>query len=119
KRFQAEVEKLKALHAELSKSVQAVQKLESQMQENKSVQEEMELLGSDAVIYKLEGPVLVKQDTAEALQNVGKRIGYIKEEAKRHEAQIKDLEKKREELQSTLGRLQQQFQQAQVKAAAR
>ena len=42
--------------------------------------QEMILLEADAVIYKLIGPVLVKQDVEEAKLTVDKRISYITEE---------------------------------------
>jgi len=38
---------------------------------------EFKELKDDAVIYKLIGPVLVKQDKADATQNVDKRLEYI------------------------------------------
>ena len=50
------------------------------MQENKLVQEEFKLLKDDANIYKLIGPVLTKQDKAEAVTNVDKRIDFINAE---------------------------------------
>ncbi len=37
----------------------------------------MDLLEEGATVYKLIGPVLVKQDLNEAKQNVEKRIEYI------------------------------------------
>lgn len=39
--------------------------------------QELELLEDDANVYKLIGPVLVKQDLAEAKANVNKRLDYI------------------------------------------
>lgn len=39
--------------------------------------QELELLEDDANVFKLIGPVLVKQDLAEAKANVNKRIEYI------------------------------------------
>ena len=39
--------------------------------------QELELLDDDANVYKLIGPVLVKQDLAEAKANVNKRLDYI------------------------------------------
>jgi prefoldin beta subunit len=45
--------------------------------ENNGVKEELNLLESDANVFKLIGPVLVKQDLEEAHQNVSKRIDYI------------------------------------------
>lgn len=58
----------------------ARQKLESQQQENKSVQSEFSSLADDANIYKLVGPVLLKQDTAEAKSTVDGRLDYIGQE---------------------------------------
>ena len=37
----------------------------------------MDLLEANAVVYKMLGPVLVKQDVEEAKQNVQKRLDYI------------------------------------------
>lgn len=42
--------------------------------------QELDLLEEDANVYKLIGPVLVKQDLAEANANVRKRIEYISAE---------------------------------------
>lgn len=58
----------------------ARQKLESQQQENKSVQTEFSNLDDDANIYKLVGPVLLKQDTTEAKSTVDGRLEYIGQE---------------------------------------
>ena len=40
----------------------------------------MDILEGDAVVYKLVGPVLVKQDLEEAKQTVEKRLQYITKE---------------------------------------
>ena len=42
--------------------------------------QELDLLQDDTNVYKLIGPVLVKQDLAEANANVRKRIEYISAE---------------------------------------
>ncbi len=42
--------------------------------------QELERLEADAAVYKLMGPVLVKQDLVEARANVGKRLEYINAE---------------------------------------
>ena len=42
--------------------------------------QELELLEDDAVVYKLVGPVLVKQDVTEARVTVKKRLDYITKE---------------------------------------
>ncbi len=53
------------------------QQLDSQLAENNGVKEELGLLESQANVFKLIGPVLIKQDLEEAKQNVAKRIDYI------------------------------------------
>jgi prefoldin beta subunit len=82
---------------DMSTLVTARQKLESQQQENKGVQkvcdqiflkehtserslttcQEFNSLADDANIYKLVGPVLLKQDTTEAKSTVDGRLEYI------------------------------------------
>ena len=39
--------------------------------------QELDVIEADGNVYKLIGPVLVKQDLEEAKQTVGKRIEYI------------------------------------------
>ncbi|KAJ4834932.1 hypothetical protein Tsubulata_020897, partial [Turnera subulata] len=51
-----------------------------QLGENELVLKELDLLREDANVFKLIGPVLVKQDLAEANANVRKRIEYISAE---------------------------------------
>ncbi|KAL6991444.1 hypothetical protein U1Q18_009556 [Sarracenia purpurea var. burkii] len=59
-----------------------------------SLEHELDLLNEDANVYKLIGPVLVKQDLAEANANVRKRIDYMSAELKRLDAILQDLEEK-------------------------
>jgi len=82
------------LQQELQNSVQARQKLESQQQENKGVQKEFAGLKDDANIYKLVGPVLLKQDKSEAVLAVDGRLEFIEKEIKRVEKQIADIQEK-------------------------
>ena len=72
--------------------------------------EELELLEADANVYKLTGPVLIKQDLPEAKLNVQKRIDYIQGEVNRHEKSIKDLQTKSDGQRESLAKLQQQYQ---------
>lgn len=60
--------------------MEARQKLESQQQENESVQEEFNSLDDESNIYKLVGPVLLKQDKTEALMAVNGRLEFIEKE---------------------------------------
>lgn len=60
--------------------VDARQKLESQQQENQGVQSEFASLDGDSNIYKLIGPVLLKQDKNEAIMAVNGRLEFIEKE---------------------------------------
>ncbi|NWI21788.1 PFD6 protein, partial [Crypturellus soui] len=80
--------------------------------------QELELLDATNTIFKLIGPVLVKQDMEEAKATVGKRLDYIAGEIKRYEQQMQELERRAEQQRELLGRLQQDFQRAQGKVAS-
>ncbi|XP_076316458.1 prefoldin 6 [Tachypleus tridentatus] len=117
KRLSQELEKYKLLQKDFQKTYSLRQQLEGQLNENNIVKEEMDLLEPNADVYKLMGPVLVKQDLEEAQQNVAKRIEYITNELKRHDSTLAELEKKQDGQREVINKIQQQFQQAQVKAA--
>ncbi|EAL92646.1 prefoldin subunit 6, putative [Aspergillus fumigatus A1163] len=76
--------------------IDARQKLESQQQENKGVQAEFDKLDEDSRIYKIVGPVLLKQDKNEAVMAVNGRLDFIEKEIKRIEGQIKEAQEKAE-----------------------
>ncbi|KAG0223948.1 hypothetical protein BGW42_005437 [Actinomortierella wolfii] len=99
------------IQKEFAKAVESRQKLDSQLQENKLVQEEFAQLKDDANIYKLIGPVLVKQDKSEARTNVDKRIDFIQAEIQRVEKQIKELQEKSEKKKMDLVQTQTMIQQ--------
>lgn len=115
--MQQEVEKYKTIQKEYQTVIASRQQLDSQLTENNGVRDELKILESDANVFKLIGPVLVKQDLEEARQNVSKRIDYITGEMKRLDKTIEELDKKQDTQRETLGKMQQQLQQANVKAA--
>lgn len=80
KRLNTEVEKVQELQKELQKYYQTHRQLSAQLSENENVKEDLEMLTSGNTIFKLVGPVLVKQDIEEAKETVGKRISYITSE---------------------------------------
>ncbi|KAJ0791438.1 putative prefoldin beta [Helianthus annuus] len=82
------------LFTDISKNHQVRKKYTIQLGENELVLKELDLLNEDANVYKLIGPVLVKQDLAEANANVKKRIEYISAELKRLDSTLQDLEEK-------------------------
>jgi len=63
--------------------------------ENERAQE-LERLEDDANVYKLIGPVLIKQDLVEAKSNVEKRLEFIQNETERLDKMVKSMENKQE-----------------------
>ncbi|KAJ7706302.1 Prefoldin [Mycena rosella] len=84
------------LQADLANAVEARQRLEAQFSENDLVKKEFAQLAPDNIVYKQIGPVLVKQDQAEAKSNVETRLEFIQGEIKRVEAQLQDIQLKSE-----------------------
>ncbi|EDO30505.1 predicted protein [Nematostella vectensis] len=115
--LQTELEKYKAHQIDLQKSVSTRQQLDAQLSENTVVKEELDKISSDGNVYKLIGPVLVKQDLEEAKQTVSKRIDYINGEIKRQDGMINEMEKKQTVSRESLNKLQNDYQQFMTKAA--
>ncbi|OAP65511.1 hypothetical protein AYL99_01483 [Fonsecaea erecta] len=109
-KLQALSEALQKFQDDLQTAVEARQKLEAQQQENKAVQREFESLPEDAGIYKLVGPVLLKQDKTEAVNAVDGRLDFITKEITRREDRIKELQEGSEKKRVELMQLQQKIQ---------
>ncbi|EAQ83477.1 hypothetical protein CHGG_09881 [Chaetomium globosum CBS 148.51] len=82
-KLQALSEEFTKLQQDLQDTVQSRQKLEAQMQENLGVQKEFSKLKEGETIYKLIGPVLLKQEKAEAESTVNGRLEFIEKETVR------------------------------------
>ncbi|KAF2204107.1 Prefoldin beta-like protein [Delitschia confertaspora ATCC 74209] len=116
KKLQDLSDQYQKLQGEISTSVEALQKLESQQQENTTVQKEFSLLDDEANIYKQIGPVLLKQDKAEAVLAVNGRLEFINKEIKRVEKQIQEIKDKSEKVKMEIIQIQSSTQQAQPAA---
>ncbi|KAG7099113.1 hypothetical protein E1B28_000986 [Marasmius oreades] len=101
------------LQSDLSVAVDARQRLDAQLSENEMVKKEFALLKPGNEVYKQIGPVLVKQDQAEAKSNVDTRLEFIRGEINRIEVQIKDVETKSEKKKLELVEMQTAIQQQQ------
>lgn len=88
----------------------ALQTLQSQSAENKAVQKEFKSLSDSANIYKLVGPVLLKQDKTEANSAVNGRLDFIGKEITRTENRIKELQAESDKKRVDLMGVQQQLQ---------
>ncbi|KAG5851968.1 prefoldin subunit 6 [Anguilla rostrata] len=113
KKLKSELEKYQEMQKDVSKSMSARHKLETQLTENNIVKEELDLLDSENTVYKLIGPVLVKQDLDEAKATVSKRLEYINGEIQRYETLLKEMERKLDQHREVLSSLQQEYQRAQ------
>ncbi|XP_052848567.1 probable prefoldin subunit 6 [Drosophila gunungcola] len=110
KKMQTEVESYQNLQKSCVKMVKQRALLESQLNENKCVLEELNLLGPDNKVYKQFGPVLVKQELEDSRQNVGKRIEYISKELKSSSDTLENIEKDMLKHREAIGKYQQQWQ---------
>ncbi|CAM9274848.1 unnamed protein product, partial [Hapterophycus canaliculatus] len=77
----AELKKLQGVqNVELQALAASRSQFYQQANENGMVKQELDLLEDDAPVFKLIGPVLMKQDLEEAKQNVAKRLELIQRE---------------------------------------
>ncbi|CAN6231023.1 unnamed protein product, partial [Urochloa humidicola] len=116
KDLEVQANALSKIQKDISKNHQVRKQYTIQVGENELVLKELELLDDGANVYKLIGPVLVKQDLAEAKANVKKRIEYISAELKRMDRALKDLEDKQNSKKESIFKLQQRMQAVQAKA---
>lgn len=87
---------------ELQTVIASRQKLEAQKTENTGVQSEFAGLKDGEAIYKLVGPVLLKQDKVEAESTVKGRLEFIAKEIERQEDQIGEIQEKLEKVKSEI-----------------
>ncbi|VDC03226.1 unnamed protein product [Peniophora sp. CBMAI 1063] len=109
-RAQAATSEFQKLQAELSEAVEARERLEAQLNENEQVKKEFANLTPNNTVYKLVGPVLVKQDQAEAKTNVDTRLEFIRGEITRIESKLASLQEKIEKKKGELVDIQTELQ---------
>ncbi|XP_041025751.1 prefoldin subunit 6 [Juglans microcarpa x Juglans regia] len=112
--LETKADDLNKIQKDISKNHQVRKKYTIQLGENELVLKELDLLSEDANVYKLIGPVLVKQDLAEANANVRKRIEYMSAELKRLDATLQDLEDKQNSKRDAVLKVQQRIQSRQA-----
>ena len=95
-RLESLMTEFQKLGKDYTRQVQTLNTLKSQLHENEVVKSEFDLLADDNAIYKLVGPVLIKQERPEARENVKRRIDFLQGEIKRTENMIHEVEVKQE-----------------------
>ncbi|GAA5944115.1 hypothetical protein JCM3775_003906 [Rhodotorula graminis] len=117
-KLQAATSTYTKLENDYARAVESRQRLDAQKTENEGVKKELANLTDSNSVFKLVGPILMKQDQSEARHNVDKRLEWIAGEITRVEASLKDLETKVESKRMEIVHLQGQFQQQQQASGA-
>jgi prefoldin beta subunit len=93
------------------------QQYAQQQNENNMVKQELDLLDESAKVYKLVGPVLLKQDTTEAKSNVSKRLEFIQKELEKAEKKLQGKEEEAVKIRQNIASIQMQMQKNAAKSA--
>lgn len=88
-----------------------------QANENDMVKKELDLLDDEAKVYKLVGPVLLKQDVDEAKTNVNKRLEFINNELSKVNTKIEAKEKEAIGIRTNISNMQMEMQKRAAEAA--
>ena len=112
----AEIDKETANFRSVQEQLQKVQGdlqiVLGQLTENELVQQELQLLDGSSHVYKMVGPVLIKNSLDDAKDTVSKRLEFISGERTRLETKGKELSKKGNEIAFKVQQMQQTLQQA-------
>jgi len=116
----SEVAKFRELQSELNQLRSDLQLLRGQETENEMVAAELDLhssitggedVGEPGPVYKMIGPVLMRQEFEDAQQTVKKRLEFIKEQRASLESKIEQKEKDGDQLATKIQQMQAHLQQ--------
>lgn len=91
RKLEEEVKALRAVQKQIQEVAGQRETLMTQKTENELVMKELELVKGERPVYKLVGPVLVKQDLDEAKDTITKRLEYIAKQMADREARLQAL----------------------------
>ncbi|EQC34094.1 hypothetical protein SDRG_08303 [Saprolegnia diclina VS20] len=109
-RADAEMAAYRALQEEVTVLANQRQLYAQQQNENSMVKQELDLLADNAKVFKLVGPVLLKQDTSEAKSNVAKRLEFIQNEMEKVEKKLQAKEDEAVKIRQNIAAIQMQMQ---------
>jgi prefoldin beta subunit len=112
-----EVTKYRSLEEDIIQKRGQLRHLLSQQNENEMVKQELGLLSDNAVVYKMVGPVLLKNELDDAKMTVNKRLEFISGEVKKVESSLEQMEKHATEVARKVNEMQSLMQKAAVEAA--
>lgn len=107
-----EVAKFRQIQEDLQKVRNDLQIVMGQLAENEMVQQELQLLNDSSNIFKMVGPVLIKNSLEDAKETVSKRIEFITSEKSRLETKAKSLETTGMDISTKVQKMQMALQQA-------
>ena len=87
-----EIAKFREVQEQLQRTRNDLQLVIQQLTENEMVKQELAFLNSSSNVYKMVGPVLIKNTLEDANETVLKRLEFISGEKKRLEDKNTDLE---------------------------
>ena len=90
--YQIEIENIKKMKAEQNVFRQNIQSYEFKKNENEMVKKELEFIEDGDEVFKLVGPMLVKEEISDAKQNVTKRVDFITKEIEKFDKKIQSHE---------------------------
>lgn len=110
-KFEEEVKKLRTMQKQIQELAKQREVLGTQKNENELVRRELDVIaaqpeGEKDQVFKLVGPVMIKQDLADARDTIAKRLEYIGKEIDSRQEQIKDLQQKAMQQQAIIQAMQ-------------
>ncbi len=118
RQYEFKLKEIESLDKEQSRIRLGISSFENKKNENSMVKSELALLEEGDIVYKLIGPILVKQDIGEAKLQVDSRLEMIQKEINKLERNYREntakIEEKRKatfEIQNKLLQLSKQIQQ--------
>ncbi len=106
KKYEFQIKEIESLEKEQSRIRIALTSFENKKNENSMVKSELGLLENDDVVYKLIGPILVKQEINEAKLQVDHRLEMINKEINKLDKNYRDNNSKIEENRKSLIEIQ-------------
>merc|ERR1711935_1064408 len=106
-----EIAKFREVQEQLQRTRNDLQLVMQQLTENEMVKQELALLDSSTNVYKMVGPVLIKNSLEDANETVAKRLEFINGEKKRLEAKNTELETRGNAIAAKVQKMQANLQQ--------
>eukprot|EP00631_Chrysoreinhardia_giraudii_P004803 CAMPEP_0197421890 /NCGR_PEP_ID=MMETSP1170-20131217/11824_1 /TAXON_ID=54406 /ORGANISM="Sarcinochrysis sp, Strain CCMP770" /LENGTH=127 /DNA_ID=CAMNT_0042949177 /DNA_START=78 /DNA_END=461 /DNA_ORIENTATION=+ len=95
---EADMTQYREIQSHMQQLLQTRAQYAQQDTENKMVESELKVLEDDATVYKLVGPVLVKQELSDVKHNVSKRLEFISGEIEKVDRQLELKQKEQKAL---------------------